>query len=208
MTKLKSLWSRASRTLDLEELEAMFFPKGASRIQRANLSSLSPVTGKTYTHSVKVLTTFDRGDYTRVFDCLAKYAIDQTPLPPSVTWNLLSTLARGCGLLTNDVLRHIMFWFDGHDLEGPSKDTSYSWADLLSSRPFAKRASPNDGSLMHADKSPNEAARLFVQALFDKIRRADGLEHDWQNESATRLVRWSLSYEIKLLIDQGPSNTN
>ena len=192
MTKLKGLWSRDSGTLSLGDVEALFFPK-ASRTQRINRSSSSQVTGKTYSHIVKVLGQMDPGDYVKTFDRLARYAVDQTRLPPSVYWDLLVKVAFGSGLLTNGVLRHIMFWFKGHDLaEGPVETQVYTWTDLLKVGPFATRASVDSDMMIHADKSPDEAARLFIQALFDKIRGTDGVEHDWDTEAVKTLVRLPL----------------
>ena len=202
--KLKALWSDESGTLSLDNVVALFFPK-SNRNQRIHRSFLSHVTGTRYTHSVRMLTTMAARDYTTMFDCLAKYAIDRTPLPPSVHWDLLTKLANGSGLLTNDVLRHVLFWFGG--LETAEDGTPLnSWVDRLSAGPFATRASVNGGVSMCADKSSGEAARIFVQALFDKIRGADDIEHDWENEAAKQLVRIPLFCEISMLTSEGQAN--
>lgn len=183
---LKELWSKESGTLSIDTIEKKFFPK-VSKTQRFTRSSLSRVTGKTYVHSIKVLEGLDHGDYTELFDCLAKRAMDQTPLPPPVNWDVLSKLVRGVGVLTKSVLHHIIFWFEGHHLPGDLlQDPSRSWSDLLGVGPFATRASLSGAFLLHADQSPDEAAQLFVQALFDQIR--DSLEYEWDNEAAKRLV--------------------
>lgn len=130
MVKLKGLLSTNSGTLRLESLEAMFFPKapkGGNGAPWASVTSSSSVTEKKYSHVVKILKKHDPGDYIQIFDCLAKYAKDQTPLSHFVDWVLLAKLAHGSGSLTNAILRHIMFWFEGYDLvQGSSKHSNYS----------------------------------------------------------------------------------
>lgn len=210
MASLKGLWSRESGILSLGDLEAKFFPK-ASRTQRIVRSSSSQVSGKTYSHGVKILTTLDPEHYTKAFDCLARHAINQTPIPPSVSWDLLNKAVRGgSASLTSDVLCHIMFWFGRPDLvDGLSQNSVYSWTDLLSAGPFATRPSLSNGLLLHVDKSPNEASRHFVQNLFDMIRSTDGVEQDWEDndKAAMRLVRLPLLYEIKILTSPSLSTT-
>ena len=198
---LKDLWGRENGRLTLDTLEKKFFPR-ASQTQRVNRISTSQVTGKTYTYSVKVLRALDNEEYTELFDCLARRAMttDQTPLPPPVNWDVLSKLIREVGVLTNAVLRHIIFWFEGFYLADDSPQTpSRSWSDLLATGPFVTREFLDSGSSMHADKPPDEAARLFIQALFDQIR--DKSEHGWNDETVKKLVRRPFIEEIKMLID-------
>ena len=206
MSKLRRLWK--SQTLGLSCLEHMFFPK-ASPTRRAALSSSSSVTGKTYPHTVKLLVSLSDNTYIKVFDRLARYAVDQASLPPSLDWTLLTELAHGPGSLTNDILRHIMFWLDGHHtLDDLSQDPSRSWSDALSVGPFAARVASKDGSLIHADQGPNEAAQFFVQNLFDNIRGADRLHPDWENKAAVELVRLPFPRTIHILTASGPSITD
>lgn len=201
MMKLKALWSDESGTLSLDNVVALFFSK-SNQNQRIHRSSLSHVTGTRYTHSIRMLTTMAAGDYTTMFDCLARYAIDWTPFSSSVHWDLLTKLTHRSRLLTNDVLRHVLFWFGG--LETAKDGTLLnSWANRLSVELFATRASVNGGVSMCADKFSGEAAQIFVQALFDKIHGADDIEHVWENEAAKQLVRILLFCKISMLTSEG-----
>lgn len=187
MGKLKVLWSGEGGTLSLDKVISKFFPKP----KRGDLGhrSFSEVTKKSYLHSVTILTKLDPGDYVKAFDSLARYAIDQIPLPPFVNWEMLIKLAHEAGRVTKDVLRHIVFWFEGEDhVDTLSLLTApvFSWPDLLSAKLFAERAPLNSGPLMHEDKSADELASHFVQALFDQIRA--GFELDWKDEAAKNLA--------------------
>lgn len=104
----------------------------------------------------------------------------------SVNWTILNNLSHQIGPLTSGILHHVMFWFDSQDRrKSAAKDV---WTDLLKAGPFATRVTPNSDILMHAGKAPNEAARLLVQALFDKMREIVALEQDYSNTSTGNLV--------------------
>lgn len=186
-------------------MENHFFPK-ASPSDQIVFSSRSQVTSRTYKHSVKILRTLDPQEYTDIFDCLAQHALDRSPPPSPVTWNYLGALVRGVGLLTQDVLRHIVFWFEGHDVdETVLRTPSRSWSDLLAAGPFATRPSLNGGSLMHAGRSPDEAARLFIQALFDQIRAE--FQEDWKDEATKRMVSLLPFRYLRILTGEGLSTS-
>ena len=203
MTALQGLRAQSSGALSLKDVEHTFFPK-ASPSPHTVRSSTSQVTGKTYKHSVKILLTLDPQEYMNIFHRLARRALDRTPPPSPVTWNDLGKLALEVGLLTKDVLRHVAFWFAGHDIDETFLRTpSRSWSDLLGAGPFATRASRNGSSLTHADQSPDEAARLFIQALFDQIRV--GFERDWKDEATKEMVRWLLFLYRRMLTGEGVS---
>lgn len=162
MLALQCLWDKRNRTLSLRNVENKFLPK-ASPSHPIICSSTSQVTSTTYKHSVKVSQTLDSQEYTDIFDRLAQHALKRVRPPSPVTWNYLGKLVREVGLLTKDVLRHVVFWFEGHDVdETVLRTSSRSWSDLLAAGPFAARRSLNGGSLMHAEQSADEAARLFI----------------------------------------------
>ena len=200
MTALQGLWDKRSGTLSLKAVEDTLFPTASSsRIVR---TSTSQVTGRTYKYSVTVLRTLDPQEYMDIFHRLARYALDQTPPPPPVTWNSLGKLAREVGLLTKNVLRHVVFWFKGYDIEETALWTlSRSWSDLLATGPFATRPSRDGASLTHVDRSPDDAARLFVQALFDQIRA--GFQNDWKDKPTKGMVRLLLFHCLRILTREG-----
>lgn len=205
MTILQNLWDERSGTLSLREVESKFFPK-ASSSHHIVRSSTSRVTSSTYKHSVKILQTLDPQEYTDIFDRLAQYAMDRTPPPSPVTWNYVSKLVREVGLLTKDVLRHVVFWFEGDDVdEIVLRTPSGLWSDLLAAGTFATRPSLNGGSLMHANQPPGKAAGIFVQALFDQIRA--GLKEDWKDEATNKMVRLLLFHGLRILTGEGPSTS-
>ena len=201
MTALRDLWDERSGTLSLKEVETTLFPK-ASPSHPIVRSSTSEVTGRRYKHSVQVLRTLDPQEYMDIFHRLARHALDRTPPPSPVTWNSLGKLAGEVGLLTQDVLRHVVFWLEGHDIGEITLWTlSRSWSDLLGAGPFATRPSRNGGSLTHADRSPDEAARLFIQALFDQIQA--GFQNDWKDEATKGMVRLLLFHCLRMLTGEG-----
>lgn len=200
MTKLKVLWSGEDGTLSLDKVVSKFFPKP----KRGDLihRSTSQVTKNTYVHSVALLTNLDPEDYIKAFDCLARYAVDQTPLPSFVNWEMLIKLAHEVGRVTKDVLRHIAFWFMGVDHAEVlllSNAPVSPWSELLDFQIF------NNGSLVHEDKTSSEAAQHFIQALFDQIRV--GFD-DWKDEAAKNLVRLPKFYGVLLLTEEGCPNTD
>ena len=116
----------------------------------------------------------------------------------------MGKLAREVGLLTNNVLRHVVFWFEGHDIDETALWTSSRlWSDLLGAGPFATRPSRNGGSLMHADRSPDEAARLFIQALFDQIQA--GYQNDWTDKATKEMVTLLRFHCLPMLNGEGLS---
>ena len=181
----------------------MLFPKASPSHQMVRVST-SQVTGRKYKHSVQVLRTLDPQEYMDIFHRLARHALDRIPPPSPVTWDYLAELAREAGLLTQHVLRHVVFWFEGHDIDEIALWTSSrSWSDLLGAGPFATRPSRNGGSLTHADRSPEEAARLFIQALFDQIRV--GFQNDWKDGAIKGMVSLLRFYCLRMLTGEGLS---
>lgn len=188
---LKGVWQLGGGSQSLEYLEAKFFPKRLP-LQENHLSSSSQTTGMTYKHTLKTFQSLGRDDYVTVFDCLARHMIDRTPLPSFITRTRLSTLVHQAGSWTAQVLHHVMFWYGSHGLLGRmSNDPSCQWLDLLAAGPFALHSSPPSESLIHGNKPPREAARLFVHALFDQLRTDVGRQHVWGDDATVELVSFA-----------------
>ena len=203
--KLKKLWSSDDKTLKMKDLESIFFPKVSktSPIQQREYKTSSQVTGKDYSHGRTILTRASDEEYGKIFDRLAGHAQARTSVPPSLDWTSLAAPTQETGKLTNDILHHVISWFDSENhRKGAAKNLPLQWIDRLEAGPLANRGGPNDGVLMHTDKSSKEATRLLVQALFDKIREFHKLEDDW-----TKLVSLLLFHESEILIRQGSSNS-
>ena len=165
----------------VQYLEARFIPEALPNDTNAR-DVYSAITTKTYHHRVEIFQNLQPFDYINVFNRLARYRLNGTPLPPLIHAAHISARVRQAGFLTAITLPHIIFWYGLHNLLGRmSNDPSCQWHELLAAGPFTSRSFSPGGSLVHGNMLPGEAARHFIHALFDQMRSGVGLEGFWRH---------------------------
>ncbi len=177
LLKLEKMWNSKDRTICLKELEALFFPRPSkNKVQQPSRHTWSQVTEDNYTHGRTILTDMSDENYTKILIIWPDTRLIEIPFQANFT-NSHSRLAPqptvfyiiSCsGSTLRPTLRAVE--------NSAAKDLPGQWTDQLEAGPFATREAPNSAVLMHAEKSHDEAARLVVQALFDKMRDIGEIE--------------------------------